>query len=37
VDVEFNQQISGVIEKMTVDLAGGFLAETEVVGEVYTA
>jgi hypothetical protein len=36
VDTVYGQKISGVVEKMEVDLAGGFIAKTTVVGELET-
>lgn len=29
----YNQNLNGIVEKMTIDLSGGFVASTEVVGE----
>jgi hypothetical protein len=34
VDTLYNRQVKGVVEKMDIDLAGGFLADVEVVGIV---
>lgn len=34
VDTLYDQQISGIVEKMTLDLTGGFTAKTEIVGVV---
>lgn len=34
VDTLYNQQIGGVTEKMTLDLAGGFTVKSEIVGVV---
>jgi hypothetical protein len=36
VDTLYSRQISGIIEKMEVDLAGGFIAKTTIVGELET-
>jgi hypothetical protein len=29
-----NSQVRGVVEKMQIDLAGGFVSDTEIVGVV---
>jgi len=34
VETLYNQQIGGVIEKMTLDLTGGYTSQTEIVGVV---
>jgi hypothetical protein len=36
VDTLYSRQISGIVEKMDVDLAGGFIAKTTIVGELET-
>jgi hypothetical protein len=34
VDTLYSQQISGIVEKMDIDLAGGFICKTTIVGEL---
>lgn len=36
IDTLHNRQISGIVEKMSLDLTGGFLSQTEIVGVVNT-
>jgi hypothetical protein len=35
VDSFYDKQIEGVIEKMNINLTGGFIVDTEIAGEVY--
>lgn len=37
IDALYGKQIKSVVEKMDIDLTGGFIAKVETVGEVYNA
>jgi len=34
IDTLYNQKISGVVESMSIDLAGGFISQTDIIGAV---